>query len=141
MAQPAQIFGGEQNFIGLSSGAHRIRQRGGNRGCGSETPSRRRLRGSGGTAPSRHEFLGFLQEKHSFQRSFFLSKKDTQVAYPPSGLNPPLLVLFVDLSYSVSIFVGRLVVAENILGEGNCLLCPPLGIITQFMIFLVPDCR
>ena len=140
-SQP-KIWGGEeQNFIGLSSGAHRVRQwRRGSQQCGGEAPSRRKLRGSGGRAPSRHEFLGVLQEKHSFQRSFFLSKKNTQVAYPPSNLNPPLLVLIEDLSYCISIFVCRLVVTENIL-RGNCPLCPPLGIIIQLMIFLVPDCR
>ena len=34
----------------------------------------------------------------------FLSKKDSQV--PPSGLNPPLVALSVDLRYSISVFVG-----------------------------------
>ena len=47
-----------------------------------------------------------------------MSKKATQV--PPSGLNPPLLALFVDLCYSICIFLCRLVVTENILGGGNC---------------------
>ena len=44
----------------------------------------------------------------------------------PSGLNPPLLALLVDLRYSISIFVCRLVVTEKISGgEGRQLsLCP-----------------
>ena len=46
-------FRGGQNFIGFSSGAPRIRQRGcSNRGCGGEAPSHRRLRRSGGRAPT-----------------------------------------------------------------------------------------
>ena len=40
---------------------------------------------------------------------FFLSK---------SGLNPPLLALLVDLRYSISIFVCRLVVTKNIAPPG-----------------------
>ena len=32
----------------------------------------------------------------------------------PSGLNPPLLALLVDLRYSISIFVRRLLVTKNI---------------------------
>ena len=64
-SQP-KIWGG-QNFIGFSSGAPRIRQKGcPNRWCGSFAPSRRRLRGSGSGAPNRHKFLGFLREKYSF---------------------------------------------------------------------------
>ena len=62
---------------------------------------------SGGSAPSRHGFLGFLQEKHFFQRSF-LSKKDARE--PPSGLNSPLLALLVDLRYCIKlvpVFVCR----------------------------------
>ena len=70
-SQP-KIPGGGQNFIDLSSGAPRIKQEGAEPGCG-------------GRAPSRHEFLGFLHEKHSFQQSF-LSKKNSLV--PSSGLNP-----------------------------------------------------
>ena len=46
-----------------------------------------------------------------------LSKKDTQV--PSSGLNAPLLALFADLRYSSSIFACRLVVTENISGDGG----------------------
>ena len=44
-----------------------------------------------------------------------------------SGLNPPLLALLVDLRYSFSIFVYRLVVTKNISGGGgdNCFFCPP----------------
>ena len=100
-------FRGGQNYIGFSSGVSRIRQRGcpsrgcdgeaSSRRCEGEAPSRRRLRGSGGKAPSRHEFLEFLQEKYSFSR-IFLSK---------SGLNPPLLALSVDLRLAlVSSFAG-----------------------------------
>ena len=37
---------------------------------------------------------------------------DTRV--PPSGLNPSLLELLVDLRYSIGIFVCRLVVTENL---------------------------
>ena len=45
----------------------------------------------------------------------------------PSGLNSPLLALLVDLRYSISIFVCRLVVTENISRRGNCPFClPPL---------------
>ena len=98
-------FRGGQNFIGLSTGAPRIRQRGPLLGVWGRSPSRKRLRG--------HGFLGFLQEKHSLKRSF-LSKKDTRVA--PSGLNATLLALLVDLRRSISIFVFRLVVTENISG-------------------------
>ena len=46
---------------------------------------------------------------------------------PPSGLNPPLLALLVDLRYSVSIFVCRLVFTENISGGQLPLLPPPLA--------------
>ena len=41
---------------------------------------------------------------------------------PPSGLNPPLLALLVDLRYSISIFVCRLVVTENISGGGGSIV-------------------
>ena len=49
----------------------------------------------------------------------------------PSGLNPPLLALSVDLRISISIFVCRLVFTENISGgEGIAPFAPlatPLG--------------
>ena len=45
---------------------------------------------------------------------FFWPKKNTRV--PPSGFNLPLLALLVDFRYSISIFVCRLVVTENISG-------------------------
>ena len=113
-------FRRRQNYIGFFSGASRIRQRGcPSRRCDGEAPSRRRLRGSGGKAPSSHGFLGFLQEKYSFSR-IFLSK---------SGLNPPLLALLVDLRYSISIFVCTLVISENISG-GQLSLLPPLLLAT-----------
>ena len=51
---------------------------------------------------------------------------DTRI--PPSGLNPLLLALLVDLRYSISIFVCRLVVTENISERGGQLPpFPPLG--------------
>ena len=65
-----------------------------------------------GRASSRHEFL----QKNTHFSLFFLSKKDTRV--PLSGFNPPLLALLVDLRYSISIFVCRLLVTENISGGG-----------------------
>ena len=55
--------------------------------------------------------------------AYFLSKKDTRV--PASGLNLPLLALLVDLRYSISIFVCRLVVTENIRGGGAISPLPP----------------
>ena len=64
---------------------------------------------SGGSAPSRHEFLGFLQKKTLILSVVVLSK---------SGLNPPLLALLVDSRYSISILVCRRVVTENISGGG-----------------------
>ena len=51
---------------------------------------------------------------------------DTRV--PPSGLNPSLLALLVDLRYSISIFVCRLVVTENILGRAIAPLATPLAV-------------
>ena len=89
--------GGGQNFIGFSSGAPRIRQR----GC----PNR----GYGGEAPSSHGFLRFCKKNTHFSIAF-LSK---------NGLNPPLLALLVDLRYSISVFVCRLAVTENISGGGG----------------------
>ena len=53
-----------------------------------------------------------------------MSKKDTRV--PANDLNPLLPALLVDLRYSISIFVCRLVVTENISGEGAIALFAPL---------------
>ena len=47
---------------------------------------------------------------------------DTRV--PPRGLNPSLLALLVDLRYSISIFIRRLVVTENISRRAIALLPP-----------------
>ena len=50
---------------------------------------------------------------------------DTRV--PPSGLNPSLLALLVDLRYSISIFARRLMVTENISGRAVAPFAPPPG--------------
>ena len=81
---------------------------------GGKAPNRRRLWGPGGSAPSRHEFLGLLQKHSYLAHRSFLSKKDSRV--PPRGLDPPLLALLVDLRYSIGIFVCRLVATKNISG-------------------------
>ena len=55
---------------------------------------------------------------------------DTRI--PPRGLNPSLLALVVDLRYSNSIFVCRLVVTENILRRAIAPLAPlatPLAVV------------
>ena len=48
-----------------------------------------------------------------------------------SGLNPPLLALLVDLRYSISIFVRRLVVTEIISGRGAIALFAQIMMITR----------
>ena len=68
----------------------------------------------------RHDFLFFYKKNIHF-RVGFLSKKETRVS--PSGFNPPLLALLIDLRF----FVCRLVVTENILGGQLPPLLPPLA--------------
>ena len=104
----------------------RLRKDGHNRGCVGKTPSHLRSRGS---------FFRVFTRKNTHFSVVFLSKQDTRV--PPSGLNPFLLALFVDLRYSISIFVCRLVVTENISGEGEAIARPPLspGYVFAFVLF------
>ena len=68
-------------------------------------------------SPQPPRIFRVFAKKNSFLRSF-LSK---------SGLNPPLLALFVDLRYSIGIFVCRLVVTENISGGALPFLPSPPG--------------
>ena len=73
--------------------------------------------------------------------AYFFVEKGQRV--PPNGFNPPLLALLVDLRYSISIFVCRLVVTENISGEGGrgqlLSLLPPPGYASDYGKWIFQD--
>ena len=82
--------------------------------------------GLGAEPPVATDFYVFCKKNTHFS-VVFLSK---------SGLNPPLLALLVDLRYSISIFVCRLVVTENISG-GQLPLLPPLATPLVKVVYLI----
>ena len=73
--------------------------------------------GLGAEPPAATDFYAFRKKNTHFS-VVFLSK---------SGFNPPLLALLVNLRYSISIFVCRLVITENISGRGQLPLLSPLA--------------